>query len=95
MRPCPFCGNAESLEICDNDYGDLHVWCRKCDASGPPVKTDAANKKMEAERLWELRFSVEVSASTLEALDTLDTRLKTVEAWIEHEDTKALEASEW
>lgn len=51
MKPCPFCGNAEGLEMRRDSFRiDFHVFCPVCLAKGPHSRDED-----RAEILWDTR----------------------------------------
>ena len=48
---CPFCGEAESLNLDDIEPGEWHVCCDTCGAGGPEVVGEPA----QAEVAWNTR----------------------------------------
>lgn len=65
LKPCPFCGNTEDLEIYE-EWPDatgisIKVICYDCEADGP-----VANTEEEAIEAWNAEFSGRPKAGPLE-----------------------------
>ena len=88
LMSCPFC-KSQNVELSENDRGDHAVYCKDCRAEGPPALNEGTKK--EAVNLWNKRGE----KSSLYKIADIEKRLQSVERWIEAEDTRALEASEY
>ncbi len=58
LEPCPFCGERELLDICDEGEGIASVCCIKCQASGPLKK-----RRHYAIAAWNVRTINEIGAT--------------------------------
>jgi len=61
VNPCPFCGSLDLAPIAEFTYDDEYGFtlCNKCGAQGPAIRTDVADWRTEATRLWNKRIKTE------------------------------------
>jgi Lar family restriction alleviation protein len=53
-KPCPFCGEAEFLEVVANPT-EVFVRCENCGADGPPIYEPAQDSENQAKSAWNER----------------------------------------
>jgi Lar family restriction alleviation protein len=57
LNPCPFCGEAEEIEVCVNKEETLtYVECGNCGTCGPLYYSTSKDMEKMAKSAWNRRF---------------------------------------
>ncbi|MEN5115890.1 Lar family restriction alleviation protein [Luteimonas sp. TWI662] len=72
LKPCPFCGNAEDIEM-QEVQADHYIQCLECEAS-----TSCVGSRPEARELWNRRAAARADGGVDKQLRTAGTLLSNI-----------------